>query len=93
MDAWVLVDPDRLSYEIVGARRPRIVGFRTLAASWRAFRKGHRQGGTKGDGLQLGGVLVLTPAQELPYLYLSRFAGDHPDPAESVAKIEALARL
>ncbi len=91
IEATVLVDHERAAYRIVGAKRPRIAGVRTLAAAWRAFRKGFRQSGTKGDALQLGGVFVLTPEQKMPYLYVSRFAGDHPDPAESVRKIEALA--
>ena len=91
IEAVVLVDPDRTAYQIVGAKRPRIAGVRTLGAAWRAFRKGFRQSGTKGDAMQLGGVFVVTPRQEMPYLYLSRFAGDHPDPAESVRRIEALA--
>lgn len=91
MDATVLVDPERTTYAIVGAMRPRVPGIRTLLAAWRAFRKGFRQTGTKGDALQLGGVFVLTPAPEMPYIYLSRFAGDHPDPAGSVKTLEALA--
>jgi hypothetical protein len=56
-----------------------------------AFRKGYRQTGVKGSAMQVGGVFVITPDGEMPYKYLSRYAGDHPDPEGAVRELEAAA--
>ena len=86
----VVVDPDRETYAIVEANRPRSLKFGTLRAGLRAFRKGFRQTRTMGDAAQLGGVFVITPAGGMPYQYISKFAGDHPDPLQPVAAVERL---
>jgi hypothetical protein len=53
--------------------------------------KGFRQTKTQGTALQNGGVFVIAPSGEMPYRYISDFAGDHPDPEKPVAALEALA--
>lgn len=84
----VVVDPERRAYAAVEAKRPAVLSPGTIAAGLRAFRKGFRQTRTMGDARQLGGVFVITSAGEMPYRYLSRYAGDHPRPADVVAALE-----
>lgn len=94
LDVPLYTDPSLETYDIVGARR----GFRssmngsTVRASLRAMRKGFRQGKTRGEGFQQGGVFVITPDNEAAYAYVSRFAGDHPDPEDAVAALEKVTR-
>jgi AhpC/TSA antioxidant enzyme len=44
----------------------------------RAMKGGFRQGMTRGDAWQLGGVLVVLPGGVIAYRHLSEAAGDHP---------------
>ena len=88
----VVVDPERVTYGIVKAKRPKVPTPGTLLAGARAFRKGFRQTKTMGDAAQLGGVFVITPEGEMPYRYLSAFAGDHPAPEKPVAAVESLVK-
>jgi hypothetical protein len=88
----VVVDPGRMAYGIVKARRPFFLHPGSIAAGARAFSRGFRQTRTMGDAAQLGGVFVITPGGEMPYRYLSSFAGDHPPPEEAVRVVEGLAR-
>ena len=84
--APIYVDTKRESYRALGMKRG---FFATLgnAASWRntarALKSGFRQGLTRGDAWQLGGVLVVRPGGEIAFRYLSSAAGDHP-PIEAV---------
>ena len=61
-------------------------------ATWknmaRAMKSGFRQGMTRGDAWQLGGVLVVLPGGTLVFRHLSEAAGDHPQVA---AILKALA--
>ncbi len=86
----VFTDPALRSHAIVGAVRQRIFGPRTLLRAIGAMRKGFRQTAVKGSALQLGGVFVITGDGRMPYRYLSRFAGDHPNPEGAVAALETL---
>lgn len=88
----VVTDPDLVSHRIVGAKKPWFLDPRTFAASLRAFRNGFRQTRTMGSAMQLGGVFVITPAGEMPYRYLSAYAGDHPPPEDAVAELERAAK-
>lgn len=87
----VFTDPALVSHRIVGARRPLFLDPRTLARGAVAMRKGFRQTKTMGSAMQLGGVFVITSDGLMPYRYLSRFAGDHPDPEDAVRALEAAA--
>ncbi|MEP6872144.1 MAG: AhpC/TSA family protein [Anaerolineaceae bacterium] len=86
----VFTDPALRSHTIVGAGKQRIFSPRTLVRAIGAMRKGFRQNGVKGAALQLGGVFVISADGGMPYQYLSRFAGDHPDPEGAVAALERL---
>lgn len=86
----VFTDPALRSHAIVGAARQRIFDPRSLVRAIGAMRKGFRQSGVKGAALQLGGVFVISSDGRMPYQYLSRFAGDHPDPDGAVAALERL---
>ena len=63
-----------------------LVGARSAAHAWRALRSGARQGITRGDALQLGGVVVVRPDGTIPYRYASSETGDHP-PVEDVLEV------
>lgn len=63
----------------------------TMLATLKAMKSGFRQTKTMGDAFQQGGVFVITPGGEMPYRYISKFAGDHPPPEKPVAKVEELA--
>lgn len=64
----------------------------TLIASLKAMKAGFRQTKTMGDATQQGGVFAITPGGDMPYRYISKYAGDHPPPEKSVAKVEELTR-
>ena len=83
----VFTDPPLASHAIVGARKPWMLDPRSLGRSLEAMRHGFRQTKVMGSAMQLGGVFVITADGRMPYKYLSRFAGDHPDPREAVAAL------
>lgn len=62
---------------------------RTFGHAFRALSKGYRQGATQGEPFQQGGVVVVTPQGDVPYLFASEEAGDHPD-ADAI--LEAVTR-
>ena len=86
----VFTDPALASHAIVGARRLRVPDPRSFIAAASAMRKGFRQTKTMGSAMQLGGVFVIA-GENTPYRYLSKFAGDHPDPEQAVRALEAAA--
>ncbi len=93
METPVVTDPDLVSHRIVGARKPMIMDPRSMLRAAGAMRAGFRQTKTMGSAMQLGGVFVITPEGEMPYRYLSRFAGDHPDHEVPVKALEAAAHV
>jgi peroxiredoxin len=75
------VDTQRDSYRALGMKRGFGVTLGSPAALLnmaRALKAGFRQGRTRGDAWQLGGVLVVRPGGRIAYRYLSNEAGDHP---------------
>lgn len=78
------VDTKRASYRALGMSRSflALLSPRIAAHAIRALRSGARQGLVRGDGPQLGGVLVVLPGGRIAYRYLSREAGDHPPVSE-----------
>lgn len=88
----LFVDPELRAYRAAGLKRGVLSTFslRSTAHGWRALRAGKRQGWTQGDPWQQGGVFVITPAGHVAFSYVSREAGDHPEPAVVVAAVEAL---
>ena len=80
----IYTDPELVAYKALSLKRSYAgaVDPRTLLKGIQAYGRGHRQGATKGDVLQLGGVLLVDTAGEIRYAYRSRYAGDHPAMAE-----------
>lgn len=85
----VLTDPALASHRIVGTGKLFLGDPRTAMRGMAAFRGGHRQTGVKGAALELGGVFVITPDGGMPYRYLSKFGGDHPNPEDALSVLEA----
>jgi peroxiredoxin len=79
-DFPLLTDPDRRTFAALGARRSPggVLHPRVLASAARAWRAGHRQHGVQGDAMQLGGVVVIHPGDEVAGVWRSAHAGDHP---------------
>ncbi len=89
IDMPVYTDPELRSQTIVGARRAKAYDPRHFFKALKAWRGGFRQTKTMGQTWMLGGVFVITPDGRMPYRYLSRFAGDHPDPKRPLATLLA----
>jgi peroxiredoxin len=87
----LFVDTRRGSYRALGMRRGFLATLGSLA-SWRnmlrARRGGFRQGRTRGDAWQNGGVLVVEPGGRVAFSHLSREAGDHPPLAAVLARLQ-----
>ena len=82
LDCPVFTDPGRETYAAAGLRRSvgSSVNLRTMRHAARARKRGHRQGAVQGDAWQQGGVLVIATGGEILFRYVSREAGDHPEP-------------
>lgn len=89
VDTPVFTDPSRETYRIVAARRggARLFHPGSVIGAVRALLGGQRQTAVMGDAAQLGGVFVIRPDGSMPFRYLSRFAGDHPDPDRILAAL------
>ncbi len=88
----IYTDPERVAYRALDLRRGGMSGaLKTAARAVKAYRAGFRQIKTQGDGRQLGGVFVVTPAGEMVYQYRSDYAGDHPPIDDIVAAAERAA--
>lgn len=66
--------------------------FQVLKSSLRAFKKGFRQGRTQGDPWQQGGVFIFTPDNQVLFSFISRAGGDHPEPQDLLAALQAAKR-
>jgi len=91
----VLVDPDRKTYELAGAKiatadelfHPRVVGRGTkIAATERIV-----QGRTQGHNAQLGGTLVAAPGGEIAFAHMANDASDNAAVAEILEAARAAA--
>ena len=76
----VYVDPKRILYKALGlsANKLKMLNPKMFVSGLKTAKKGFVQSKVLGDPWQLGGVVLLTPAGEMPYVYRSAFAGDHP---------------
>lgn len=90
----VLLDEGREAYRALSLKRTLGSTFsrKTLAASRRAMAGGFRQGRIQGDPLQQGGVFAVMPDGSVPFAYASEAAGDHPEPGEVLAAVQAAAQ-
>ena len=76
----VWTDPKRASYRLLGFKRgwSSLLNPAVYLYGLKALVAGFRQGKTKGDPMQQGGVLVVKRGGELVFAYTSATAGDHP---------------
>lgn len=83
----VLTDPSRATYRALGFRRDpsTFLTPRVLSNAARAWGGGFRQGRTKGDPWQQGGVAVVRKDGALEYLHVSEAAGSHAPTDEILA--------
>ena len=90
-DCEVLTDPSTASYALLGARRGAwaVWSPRSWPAGLRAIRGGFRQSRTQGHAYLLGGVAIVDSGGVVRWRYLSRFAGDHPEPRKIVTALES----
>jgi len=93
VEAPVYTDPDLVSHGLLGAKRGNIIDPRVVLRGASAVLHGFRQTKTMGPAALNGGIFVITPANEMPYRYISRFAGDHPDPEVALLALEAAAKV
>jgi peroxiredoxin len=79
----LFTDPDRQAFRALAMRSgvSTVLNLSVIARSLAALKAGFRQTRVAGDPFQLGGVVVIGVDGLERYRYLSRFAGDHPDPA------------
>ena len=89
-DCEVLTDPSTASYALLGARRGAwaVWSPRSWPAGLRAVRGGFRQSRTQGHAYLLGGVAILDSDGVARWTYVSRYAGDHPHPAQVVVAVK-----
>jgi hypothetical protein len=89
-DCEVLTDPSTASYAMLGARRGIWTTWtpRSLPATLRAISHGFRQSRTQGDAFLQGGVAIVDSSGAIRWSFVSRFAGDHPSPAQVVATLQ-----
>jgi len=87
--ARVFVDPDLATFRAFGLRRGMWtnVNIRTAIRAIRAYREGHRQVEVQGDPWQQGGIFVIDAGGRVRYSYVSRYAGDHPDPSAVIDRL------
>ena len=89
----IYTDPELNAYKALSMRRNPLSSLnpKTLLRGVEAYRSGHRQGATKGDTFQLGGVFWVDSSGEVQYAYRSRFAGDHPEMSEVLKAVSGQA--
>ena len=88
-------DPSLATHRLLGFRRgvrETLLSLAVYGAAVRALRRGFRQGWTRGDAWQLGGVLVVRPDGTMAYRHASAAAGDHPPVADVLAALAAGSR-
>src|SRR5205085_9610046 len=100
-DLPLLVDPDRRTYALAGAKvatldellGPRIILRalkHTILSRLRLGSIAVHQGRIKGHAAQLGGVVVVAPDGSVRYAHLSEDSGDNPPVREVLAAARAI---
>jgi peroxiredoxin len=101
VDLPLLVDPERKTYAIAGAKLatldemigPKVAAravTRTLASRWRLGSISVHQGRIKQHASQLGGVLLIAPDGSVRYAHLSEDISDNPPVREVIAAAKAI---
>ena len=83
----LLTDPIRDSYKYLKFKSglSDIIGMTSFTQTFSAFKAGFMPGSLQGNALQLGGAIVVTPAGNIMYFFISSAAGDHPPIEELLA--------
>jgi peroxiredoxin len=91
LDEPLYVDTKLEAYKALAFKRGllHLADLQTPARMARALKAGFRQGITRGDTMQLGGVMVVRPGGRVAYRYVGRVPGDHPPVDEVVRSLEA----
>lgn len=87
----VLADEDRATYKAAGAKvgnlgellGPKVVAKGALTT----LRTGKLQGRTIGHPAQLGGAMVISPANEIVWSHMAKDAGDNASPEEILTAV------
>ena len=91
LEVPLYTDPSLETYRALALHRGlarTLLNARTWSHAVRALAGGFFQGRTRGDLLQLGGVVVLHPNGTVAYRYASAEAGDHPPIAEILSVLD-----
>ena len=86
----VYVDSKRVLYKALGltASKMNLLNPKSVLPGIKTGKKGFVQGKVQGDPWQLGGVILLKASGEMPYVYRSSYAGDHPDLEQVIEKLK-----
>ncbi len=86
--AWVVSDTTRATYAAAGFHRSwwRTLSLKSIWQGLRLGRQGFQQKGVQGDGLQLGGALVVARGGRVAYAHAEGSIGDHA-PASELTKV------
>lgn len=90
LDVPLYTDPSLATYRALAFRRGlvrTVLSPRVWIHAARALAGGFLQGRTRGDALQLGGVVVVRPDGTVAYRYASAEAGDHPPIGDILAAL------
>ncbi|MGI9537892.1 MAG: peroxiredoxin-like family protein [Desulfocapsaceae bacterium] len=79
----LFADPSRETFQVLGFSSgiTKLIGIKPVLSVFSAIKSGIRPGSLQGNALQLGGAAVITPGNEIRYLFRESRAGDHPDAA------------
>ncbi len=90
-DGPIYTDPSLEVFKAAELKRGVLKTFNPLAhgKTIGAFARGHRQGTTKGDPFQQGGVLIVAPDNTVKWHHASSRPGDNAEPGEIVAALKA----
>jgi hypothetical protein len=88
--AQVYTDPSLATFRLCGFRRGflALVSVKTIANASSLYAKGNRQTQltAEGDHWQLGGVVVITPDNKVPFHFISEALGDFPPEKDAEAE-------
>ena len=86
----IFTDPSRESFKLAGMQRRVGLSLKSLQRGRRAMAEGHRQGATRGDVLQQGGVILLEPSGQVAFRHIDSEAGEQVDLDALMEAAEAL---
>ena len=93
LDLDILVDTDRRAYKAAGAKvgaLSKLLSPRVVARGMRRARESRVfQGAIDGHPAQLGGLMLVTPGGQVPWVHLSEDASDYPPNAEVIEAVRA----